>query len=150
MVLVEPIDPTLNEVDDKGEAMTELRVNKVKQSLAESKVVTVPMGPMSPELIEHFGPLGFDALWLEGEHGPVDFDNIPDLTRACDLWGMTPIVRVYQNEPAVIYRTLDLGAMGVCVPHINTKPEAEAVVQASKFAPMGMRGSFTSLSLIHI
>ena len=43
MVLVEPIDPTLNEVDDKGEAMTELRVNKVKQSLAESKVVTVPM-----------------------------------------------------------------------------------------------------------
>ena len=124
--------------------MTELRVNKVKQSLAESKVVTVPMGPMSPELIEHFGPLGFDALWLEGEHGPVDFDNIPDLTRACDLWEMTPIVRVYQNEPAVIYRTLDLGAMGVCVPHINTKSEAEAVVQASKFAPMGMRGSFTS------
>jgi len=124
--------------------MTDLRVNKVKESLSEGKVVAVPMGPVSSELIEHFGPLGFDAIWLEGEHGPVDFDNIPDLTRACDLWGMTPIVRVYQNEPAVIYRSLDLGALGICVPHINTKSEAEAVVQASKFAPIGMRGSFTS------
>ena len=124
--------------------MAELRINKVKKSISEGKVVVVPMGPVSSELIEHFGPLGFDAIWLEGEHGPVDFDNIPDLTRACDLWEMTPIVRVYQNEPAVIYRSLDLGALGICVPHINTKAEAEAVVQASKFAPIGMRGSFTS------
>ena len=124
--------------------MAELRSNKVKESLSAGKIVTVPMGPMSSELIEHFGPLGVDGLWLEGEHGPVDFDNIPDLTRACDLWGMTPIVRVYQNEPAVIYRTMDLGALGICVPHINTKEEAQAVVEATKFAPIGMRGSFTS------
>ena len=124
--------------------MAELRSNKVKDSLSEGRIVTVPMGPMSPELIEHFGPLGFDALWLEGEHGPVDFDNIPDLTRACDLWGMTPIVRVHQNEPAVIYRSMDLGALGICVPHINTKVEAQEVVNATKFAPIGMRGSFTS------
>ena len=124
--------------------MAELRSNKVKDSLSEGRIVTVPMGPMRPELIEHFGPLGFDALWLEGEHGPVDFDNIPDLTRACDLWEMTPIVRVYQNEPAVIYRSMDLGALGICVPHINTKVEAQEVVNATKFAPIGMRGSFTS------
>ena len=124
--------------------MADLRENKVKQRLAEGKVVAVPMGPMSPELVEHFGPLGFDGLWLEGEHGPVDFDNVSDLTRACDLWGMTSIVRVYQNEPATIYRTLDLGALGICVPHINSKLEAENVVNATKFAPIGMRGSFTS------
>ena len=124
--------------------MADLRENKVKKRLTEGKVVAVPMGPMSPELVEHFGPLGFDGLWFEGEHGPVDFDNVSDLTRACDLWGMTSIVRVYQNEPATIYRTLDLGALGICVPHINSKLEAKNVVNATKFAPIGMRGSFTS------
>ena len=45
--------------------MAELRSNKVKESLSVGKIVTVPMGPMSSELIEHLGPLGFDGLWLE-------------------------------------------------------------------------------------
>ena len=70
--------------------MTNLRQNRAKKNLSDGKIVSVPMGPMNGDLIEHFGPLGFDAMWLEGEHGPVDFNNIPDLTRACDLWDMTP------------------------------------------------------------
>ena len=109
--------------------MAELRPNKAKRNLSDGKIVSVPMGPLNGDLIEHFGPLGFDAIWLEGEHGPVDFNNIPDLTRACDVSGLSSIVRVHQNEPAVIYRTFDLGAQGVTVPHINTKQEAEAVQQ---------------------
>ena len=121
-----------------------LRQNRAKNNLNEGKIVSVPMGPLNGDLIEHFGPLGFDAIWLEGEHGPVDFNNIPDLTRACDLWNMTPIVRVHQNEPATIYRTFDLGAQGITVPHVNTKKEALSVVDSGKFAPLGNRGSFTS------
>ena len=124
--------------------MSNLRQNKAKKNLSDGKIVSVPMGPMNGDLIEHFGPLGFDAMWLEGEHGPVDFNNIPDLTRACDLWDMTPIVRVHQNEPATIYRTFDLGAQAITVPHINTKEEALSVVDSGKFAPIGNRGSFTS------
>ena len=124
--------------------MAELRPNNVKIKLNAGDVVAVPLGPLSGDLIEHFGPLGFDALWLEGEHGPVDFNNVPDLTRACDLWGISPIVRVHQNEPGVIYRTLDLGAQGIVVPHVDSKEEALAVVDAGKFAPLGHRGSFTS------
>jgi len=30
------------------------------------------------------------------------------------------------------------------VPHVNTRAEAEAVVEAAKFAPLGKRGMFTS------
>ena len=123
--------------------MTELRQNKIKENLSNGKIVAVPMGPFSTDIIEYFGALDYEGIWLEGEHGPVDFNNISDLTRACDLWGITSIVRVHQNEPGVIYRTLDLGAMGIAVPHINTKQEAESVIQASKFHPIGMRGSST-------
>jgi 4-hydroxy-2-oxoheptanedioate aldolase len=48
------------------------------------------------------------------------------------------------NDYATIYRTLDRGAQGIVVPHVNTSAEAEAVVQAAKFAPLGKRGMFTS------
>jgi 4-hydroxy-2-oxoheptanedioate aldolase len=48
------------------------------------------------------------------------------------------------NDYATIYRTLDRGAQGIVVPHVNTRAEAEAVVEAAKFAPLGKRGMFTS------
>ena len=124
--------------------MVELRVNKAKHKMAEGGSVSVALGPMSAELIEHFGQLDFDAIWLEGEHGPVDYGDVPDLTRACDLWGKSSIVRINQNVPGVIYRTLDVGAQGIAVPHVNTADEARAVVDAAKFAPIGNRGSATS------
>ncbi len=98
----------------------------------------------SPGLIDLIGPAGADAIWLEGEHGPVDFGHIPDLTRACDLWGMTSVVRVNALAYGPIYRTLDLGAQGICVPHIDTAEDARKFVEAAKFAPLGRRGLFTS------
>jgi 4-hydroxy-2-oxoheptanedioate aldolase len=74
----------------------------------------------------------------------VDYADLGNLTRACDLWGKTSVVRVMDNDYATIYRTLDRGAQGICVPHVNTRAEAEAVVEAAKFAPLGRAGMFTS------
>ena len=85
-------------------------------------------GDNSASMVDPLGPLGFDGAWIEGEHGAVDFADIPDITRACDLWGMTSEARVNANLPGVIYRTLDVGAQGVAVPHVNTADEARAVV----------------------
>ena len=89
-------------------------------------------------------PIGADGFWLEGEHGPVDFGDISDLTRACDLWGVTSVLRLSHNEYGDIYRALDRGAQGVVIPHVNNKAEAQNVVDAAKFAPIGKRGLFTS------
>lgn len=124
--------------------MAQMRPNKVKHKLDRGEVATVLMGEMTPDLVESFGPMGFDGIWIEGEHGPIDFANIRDLTRAADLWGMTSVARVNLNLPGVIYRTLDQGAQAIVVPHVNTADEARAVVSASKFAPLGSRGSYTS------
>ena len=101
-------------------------------------------GDNSAAMVDLLGPLGFDGAWIEGEHGAVDFADIPDITRACDLWGMTSVARVNVNMPGVIYRTLDVGAQGVAVPHVNTADEARAVVDAAKFGPIGHRGAYTS------
>jgi 4-hydroxy-2-oxoheptanedioate aldolase len=121
-----------------------IRPNRVKQRLAAGQVATILAGTNDPDLIDQLGPLGADGIWLEGEHGGVDYADLGNLTRACDLWGLTPVVRVMDNDYATIYRTLDRGAQGIVVPHVNTRREAEAVVEAGKFAPVGKRGMFTS------
>ncbi len=122
----------------------QIRPNRVKQKLAAGDLAHVISGLTSADDIDTFGPSGFDGVWLEGEHGPVDAGLLGDLTRACDLWGITPITRVNRNDQGLIYRTLDCGSMGICVPHVNTKADAQNVVDGAKFAPIGHRGMFTS------
>ena len=120
--------------------MANLRPNDVKHKLERSEPATVVAGNMNPDLVEVFGNLGFDGVWIEAEHGPFDYGDVSDMARACDLWGMTSIVRVNLNLPGVIYRTLDQGPQGITVPHVNTADEARAVVDACKFQPIGARG----------
>ena len=121
-----------------------IRPNRVKDKLAAGKVATILSGTNDPDLIDQLGTLDIDGIWLEGEHGGVDYADLGNLTRACDLWGKTSVVRVMDNDYATIYRTLDRGAQGIVVPHVNTRAEAEAAVEAAKFAPVGKRGMFTS------
>lgn len=124
--------------------MGSIRPNRAKAKLVAGGTVVSVSGLDNPDLIDQVGPLGLDAVWLEGEHGPVDYGRIGDLTRACDLWSMTSIVRVNALDYGLIYRTLDLGAQGICVPHIDTGDDARAFVEAAKFAPIGRRGLFVS------
>ena len=50
------------------------------------------------------------------------------------------MVRVPNTEPARIAQIMDMGAIGVVVPHIESREEALAVVDAVKYAPVGHRG----------
>src|SRR5438094_8267026 len=128
----------------REETHVKIRPNRLRQTLAAGRVATIIGGTNDPDLIDQLGTLDVDGIWLEGEHGGVDYADLGNLTRACDLWGKTSVVRVMDNDYATIYRTLDRGAQGICVPHVNTRAEAEAAVTAAKFAPVGRRGMFTS------
>jgi 4-hydroxy-2-oxoheptanedioate aldolase len=120
------------------------RKNRVKEKLKNGERAYIASGSTHANDIDAFGysavQAGIDGIWLEGEHGPVVPNEIGNLTRACDLWGLTSIVRVNLNSQGLIYRTLDLGAQGIVVPHVNNKEEAENVIQGGKFAPIGQRG----------
>jgi 4-hydroxy-2-oxoheptanedioate aldolase len=54
---------------------------------------------------------------------------------------VTPMVRVPWNEPGIIGKVLDGGAMGVICPMINTREEAERFVSACKYPPRGTRSN---------
>ena len=122
--------------------MSPIRTNQSKEKLKNNQVVSTISGNMSSEIIDFLGPLGFDAAWMECEHGSITWEQLGDMTRACDLWGMTPITRVNANEPWLITRTLDRGSMGIVVPHVNCRDDAEKAMQSAKYAPLGYRGMF--------
>src|SRR5439155_1103601 len=124
-----------------------------KQKLAAGKIATILAGTNDPDLIDQLGPLDVDGIWLEGEHGGVDYADLGNLTRACDLWGMTSVVRVMDNDYSTIYRTLDRGAQGIVVPHVNNRAQAEAARAAGtlvntanveRYTKMGVRVAMTS------
>lgn len=124
-----------------GLGPTGARANRAKHRLDAGETVVVVAGHSpSADTIDFIGPLGFDGFWLEGEHGPVSWDRIGDLTRACDLWGMSALLRVRTLDPTLIVRGLSLGAHGIVVPQVNTAQEAEQLVEAAKFSPIGSRG----------
>jgi 2-keto-3-deoxy-L-rhamnonate aldolase RhmA len=125
-----------------GVLVAAIRKNRAKEKLQNGQVVTTISGHMSSEIIDFLGPLGFDVAWLECEHGPVSWEQISDMTRACDLWGLSSVTRVNSNEPWLITRTLDRGSMGIVVPHVNTREDAEQAMQSAKFEPLGYRGMF--------
>ncbi len=94
----------------------------------------------SAEIVEMIGELGFDWVMLDAEHGSITPDNVGPLILAAELHGITPVVRPEKNDPAIINKYLDRGAMGVQVPHVNTADEAQAAVDACRFYPEGKRG----------
>ena len=122
--------------------MASIRVNKAKQKLQNGEIITVVSGLQSSDIIDFLGPMGFDAAWIECEHGSTDWDELGNMTRACDLWEMASVTRVNSNDPGLITRTLDRGSLGIVVPHVNTKEAAEQAAQSTKYSPLGYRGMF--------
>lgn len=122
--------------------MAEFRANPAKKKLAEGGLVTLVMGDYSPDMCEFLGSLGFDAVMGEMEHFTTSWQDIANMSRACDLWGMMSMVRINRNDPALITRTLDCGANGIMVPHVDTAEQARAVAVAAKYGPDGIRGQF--------
>jgi 4-hydroxy-2-oxoheptanedioate aldolase len=121
--------------------------NKVKIRIAEKKPVLgcIVNGPY-PALVEILGLVGFHFVFIDQEHSSLSLSQCEDLIRASELRDIVPIVRVPENNPKQILHFLDIGAMGLILPDIRSREEAEAVVQASKYAPMGNRGLATTRS----
>ena len=116
--------------------------NRLKRKVAEGRLSLLSGNYESAEMIDFVGSLGlFDGVWLVMDHGSVSIQSLPDLSRAADLWGLTAIVRVRSIDPQLIGLTMSSGVHGVIAPQVSTKAEAELVVEATKFPPIGTRGA---------
>lgn len=121
--------------------MRHLRPNPVKAALRAGRlVIGTFVRTTSLPVVEVLGLAGFDFVVIDNEHSPLDIEATANLIRAAELTGMVPVVRVLENQPSLILRVMDAGAMGVQVPQVGTRAEAERLVRSVKYYPDGDRG----------
>ena len=82
---------------------------------------------------------GFDALYVDREHGVLSDEAASQLCLMARAVGLTPLVRVKSAAESHIAEALEGGALGVIVPHVQDAAEAESVVLRAKFPPLGHR-----------
>lgn len=115
--------------------------NPVKQRLLRGEpVVGHWISFPCPAVVELLASFQMDWLLIDAEHGAADWERVEDLLRAMAGSGVTPLVRVAANDPALVKRALDRGAYGVLVPLVSTPEQAQAAVAAAKYPPEGIRG----------
>ena len=98
-------------------------------------IVTLP----TPTTAEILADMGFDWLFIDGEHGPLETREILAILQA--VGERVPcVVRVPGAQEVPIKKVLDLGAAGIIVPQVNSADEAANIVRSARYAPAGSRG----------
>jgi 4-hydroxy-2-oxoheptanedioate aldolase len=92
----------------------------------------------APGIIERIGA-DWDWVWICGQHGELDYQDIMAAVRACELVDRYSVVRVPSHEAGRIGMVLDTAADAVVVPMVDTAEQAARLVQAAKFPPLGGR-----------
>ena len=97
----------------------------------------------SPALVEFYGELGLDFIWLDLEHGgpdPWDAPTMENLLRAGELADIELLVRLPDTDPTLVRKALDLGARHVFLPRVETAAEVETAVRSARFQYDGEPG----------
>jgi 2-keto-3-deoxy-L-rhamnonate aldolase RhmA len=93
--------------------------------------------------VETIGLLGYDFLWADAEHSSAGPDSVAKLILAAERRGMPTLVRIgygYQNIIGHSQKYLVAGAQGIILPQCESREDAEKIVDAVKFPPLGKRG----------
>ena len=120
--------------------MTQDGLNRLRMLWREGRtalgvIATIP----SVASVQVMARSGLDFILIDMEHGPIDAGMAHAMIAATAGSPLVPLVRVAATSVAHAKVPLDLGAMGVCFPMINTRADAEAAVRAVRYPPHGDR-----------
>jgi 2-dehydro-3-deoxyglucarate aldolase/4-hydroxy-2-oxoheptanedioate aldolase len=119
-----------------------VKPNKFQQVLRSGGI---PIGHMLME----FGTRGIakilaaasvDFAVIDMEHSGFDLDRVADLLAWFKSTEVTAFVRVPQPQHHFVARAMDAGAQGIMVPNVESREQAQTIVAAAKYAPLGKRG----------
>ncbi len=120
-----------------------MRANGPKRAVADGGI---SLGTMvfefnTPGIGRIIGEAGAEFVIYDMEHTGWSIETIRMLmatTRAADT---VPMVRVPATEYHLLSRPLDVGAMGLMVPMVESAEQAKLIVDSAKYPPHGRRGA---------
>lgn len=112
-------------------------------SMSDQPCVGLWNATASPVAMEILGASGVDLVVIDGEHGPVELQEIQTLLQVSEPYPVTPLVRVPFNDEVRIKQVLDVGAQNLVVPMVSNAAEARAAVAACRYSagPHGRAGT---------
>jgi 2-keto-3-deoxy-L-rhamnonate aldolase RhmA len=93
----------------------------------------------TPEIALMAEACGFDAFFVDMEHCTISLDDTAAICMAGLAAGLTPLVRIAGHDFDDAARLLDMGALGIICPNVETREQAESLVRACRFPPQGTR-----------
>ena len=93
--------------------------------------------------VETLGLLGYDFLWADAEHSTANAATVANLILAGERRNLPTLVRIgygYQNIIGHSQKYLVAGAQGIIFPQCECADDANKIVEAVKFPPIGRRG----------
>lgn len=120
------------------------QTNHTKDGLADGgRVFGARSNSFSPDLVEVYGELGLDFVWLDFEHGGPsagDATSFEHLVRAATVADVDLMVRIPSNDPVVVRKVLDTGVRTLVVPRVETAADVRRAVRAAYFTYDGEPG----------
>ncbi len=119
-----------------------MKVNRVKRILKEGGVVlgTMVFEFNSPGIGRLARDAGADFVVFDMEHTGWSMETVRMLMATSRPSDLVPVTRVPTLEYQFVARALDVGAMGIMVPQLETEEQARSLVRAAKYPPVGRRG----------
>jgi 2-keto-3-deoxy-L-rhamnonate aldolase RhmA len=84
---------------------------------------------------------GADFIFLDMEHTGWSIETIRTMIASTGGLDLVPVVRPPALQYHLLSAPLDMGAMGLMVPMVETEDQARMIVQFAKYYPAGQRGA---------
>jgi len=104
------------------------------QKLSVGMLIGLP----TAAIVDIAGCAGLDFVMLDTEHATYGLDVMENMASAARARGVAALVRV-DPDPLIIAKVLDIGVDGVKFSKVETRADAEKIVAACRFPPLGER-----------
>ena len=120
-----------------------LRPSPMRETLLSGGI---SIGPMvfeffTPGIARICANAGAEFVMYCMEHTGAGFETLKPQFALCRALGIVPLVRVPATEYHFVARALDVGALGVMVPLVDTAEQAARIVSFTRYPPKGRRGA---------
>lgn len=113
---------------------------KVKLSKGEAVWGTFVFEYGSPSAPRILKEAGWDYILIDSEHASFGIETISTMLQMSSTIGLPALVRVPETARSLLSRPLDAGAVGLMIPRVESRAQAEAIVRYTKYPPVGDRG----------
>jgi 2-keto-3-deoxy-L-rhamnonate aldolase RhmA len=94
--------------------------------------------PAAPRILQ---AAGWDYALIDMEHATFSIETVANMLQVSGSIGLPTLVRTPETQRSLLSRPLDAGALGLMIPRVESRDQAEEIVRYTKYPPVGDRGA---------